>query len=167
MPNASSTKLVKSTAPVPEHSGREISDREAQLIADILREFSQFQVWRNTTGQHCEEIAELILPTSRNTFHYGNFNWPGMKKAQQQVDSTGALALHRFCAIADSLVTPRVLALARWIAGYYCCPVEVALKSVLPEAVRREEPGWRERLFVRVLAPSAVTAISGIEYRRG
>ena len=53
-----------------------------------------------------------------------------------------------------SLVTPRVLDLARWIAGYYCCAPETALKSVLPEAVRREEAGWRERLHVRALAPS-------------
>jgi primosomal protein N' (replication factor Y) len=51
----------------------------------------------------------------------------------------------------QSSVTPKVLELARWIAGYYCCPVEVALKSVLPEAVRREEAGWRERLSVRAL----------------
>ena len=52
---------------------------------------------------------------------------------------------------AQSPVTPKVLALARWIADYYCCPVEIALKSVLPEAVRREQDGWRERLFVRAL----------------
>jgi primosomal protein N' (replication factor Y) (superfamily II helicase) len=52
---------------------------------------------------------------------------------------------------AQSLVTPKVLSLARWIADYYCCPVEVALKSVLPEAVRKEKEGWRERLFVRAL----------------
>ena len=51
----------------------------------------------------------------------------------------------------QALVTPKVLALARWIAGYYCCPVEIALKSVLPDAVRKEEEGWRERLFVRAL----------------
>lgn len=50
----------------------------------------------------------------------------------------------------QALLTPRVLALARWIAGYYCCPVETALKSALPETVRREAPGWRERLQVRV-----------------
>src|SRR5436190_14518668 len=37
---------------------------------------------------------------------------------------------------AQSQITPNVLQLARWIADYYCCPVEVALKSVLPEAVR-------------------------------
>jgi primosomal protein N' (replication factor Y) len=53
----------------------------------------------------------------------------------------------------QSLVTPRVLELARWIAEYYCCPVETALKSVLPEAVRKEEDGWRERLHVHALTP--------------
>src|SRR2546421_4660562 len=52
----------------------------------------------------------------------------------------------------QSLVTPQVLQLARWIADYYCCPVEIALKSVLPDAVRKEQEGWRERLFVRALA---------------
>ena len=51
----------------------------------------------------------------------------------------------------QSLVTARVLQLARWIAGYYCCAPEIALKSVLPEVVRREQDGWRERLFVRLL----------------
>src|SRR6266478_2440438 len=50
---------------------------------------------------------------------------------------------------AQSLVTPGVLKLARWMGEYYCCAPEVALKSVLPEAVRHEEAGWRERLFVR------------------
>jgi primosomal protein N' (replication factor Y) len=52
---------------------------------------------------------------------------------------------------AQTLVTPKVLQLARWIADYYCCAPETALKSVLPEAVRKEDAGWRERLFVRVL----------------
>jgi primosomal protein N' (replication factor Y) len=51
---------------------------------------------------------------------------------------------------AQTLVTPKVLKLARWIGEYYCCAPEIALKSVLPEAVRKEDAGWRERLFVRV-----------------
>src|SRR6266404_5052877 len=51
----------------------------------------------------------------------------------------------------QSLVTPKVLQLARWIADYYCCPVEIALKSVLPDVVRKEKEGWRERLVVRAL----------------
>src|ERR1700759_1885558 len=52
---------------------------------------------------------------------------------------------------AQTLVTPKVLRLARWIGEYYCCAPEIALKSVLPEAVRNEDAGWRERLTVRVL----------------
>jgi primosomal protein N' (replication factor Y) len=52
---------------------------------------------------------------------------------------------------AQTLVTPKVLKLARWIADYYCCAPEVALKSVLPDAVRQEQAGWREMLFVNAL----------------
>ncbi|MCL5096557.1 MAG: primosomal protein N', partial [Candidatus Omnitrophica bacterium] len=51
------------------------------------------------------------------------------------------------------MITPRVLELARWIADYYCCPLEWALKSVLPEAVRKEQEGWRQRLYVHALPP--------------
>jgi primosomal protein N' (replication factor Y) len=58
---------------------------------------------------------------------------------------------------AQTLVTPKVLKLARWIGEYYCCPPEIALKSVLPEAVRKEEAGWRERLYVRALTVSGET----------
>jgi hypothetical protein len=91
----------------PVRAGRQVSDAERELVTALMREFTQATVWRNTTAMRCEEIAELIDPNSRNTFMYGNFNWPGGKKTQQQVDATGALALHRFCAIAESLVTPR------------------------------------------------------------
>src|SRR5229473_3113788 len=52
---------------------------------------------------------------------------------------------------AETLVTPKILKLARWIGEYYCCAPETALKSVLPEAVRHEQAGWRERLVVRAL----------------
>ncbi len=51
----------------------------------------------------------------------------------------------------QTLVTPKILKLARWLGEYYCCAPEVALKCVLPEAVRHEQAGWRERLFVRVV----------------
>jgi Bacteriophage head to tail connecting protein len=107
MQNVSSSDVAPYVGATLTTASRVISDREAAIVTGILREFSQFQVARTTLAGHCEEIAELILPTSRNTFYYQNYNTPGAKKTQQQVDSTGALALHRFCAIADSLVTPR------------------------------------------------------------
>ena len=55
---------------------------------------------------------------------------------------------------AQTLITPKILKLARWIGDYYCCAPETALKSVLPEAVRHEQAGWKERLYVRALAVS-------------
>ncbi len=53
-------------------------------------------------------------------------------------------------------INAQVLKIARWIADYYCCPPEVALKSIVPKAVRREKEGWQHHLFVR-LAPCART----------
>ena len=52
---------------------------------------------------------------------------------------------------AQALVTPGILELARWLSQYYCCAPAVALKSVLPEAVRHTQAGWRELLYVRAL----------------
>ena len=101
MPSVSSTDIV------PVGRFRTISDREQGIVAATLREFGQYQTRRSMFAGQWEEVAQLILPNSRNTFFYQNYNTPGVKKTQQQVDATGALALHRFCAIADSLVTPR------------------------------------------------------------
>ncbi len=80
---------------------------EEEILDIIFQLWSHAQLWRNTFAAHWEEVAELILPTSRNTFYYGNFNWPGQKKTDRQVDANGMLALHRFGAICDSLLTPR------------------------------------------------------------
>jgi len=52
---------------------------------------------------------------------------------------------------AQSMVTPKVMKLARWIGDYYCCAPETALKSVLPQAVRKEKEGWKESLFVSLV----------------
>jgi primosomal protein N' (replication factor Y) len=61
----------------------------------------------------------------------------------------------------QSHVTPKILALARWLADYYCCAPETALKTVLPQAVRKEKEGWREQLFVRALpAPETKPKLS-------
>lgn len=86
---------------------RIIPDREQQQVQDTLRLFDELTVYRNVFAAQWEEAAQLIDPDSRNTFFYGSYNFPGTKKTQQQIDSTGALALQQFCAICDSLVTPK------------------------------------------------------------
>jgi len=45
--------------------------------------------------------------------------------------------------IAESL-----LKLARWMADYYCAPVELAVQAVLPGAVRSQSAKFKEQLFV-------------------
>src|ERR1700682_4461919 len=82
-------------------------DYEEEVVRNRLQGFGQLNLWRSTTAAHWEEIAELIDPASRNTFMYGNFNWPGQKKTDRQVDASGMMALGRFTAIVDSLTTPR------------------------------------------------------------
>src|ERR1700743_1808316 len=107
MQNAYSTEIASQGTGLAIRTPRRVSDRERAIVAGIMREFGQYQVRRSMFAGQWEEVAQLILPTSRNTFYYQTYNTPGQKRTQQQVDATGALALHRFCAIADSLVKPR------------------------------------------------------------
>jgi len=86
---------------------RDIPDWEAEQVQETMRLFSDLQVYRNVHAGQWEEGARLVLPTSKNTFYFGSYNFPGQKKTQEQIDATGMLALHRFCAICDSLVTPK------------------------------------------------------------
>lgn len=74
---------------------------------ETMREFASLQTYRAQFASQWEEAAELVLPTSRNTFFYGSYNFPGQKKTDRQVDAHAMLALWRFAAILDSLLTPR------------------------------------------------------------
>ncbi len=85
---------------------RRQTDYEEKLVSETLREFTELQQWRFVFGSHWEEVAELIDPTQRNTFQYGNYNSPGQKKTDRQVDATGMMALSRFTTICNDLITP-------------------------------------------------------------
>ena len=87
--------------------GAQQDERVIKIVEESLMEFSQLQIMRNVFASQWEEIAELIFPTSRNTFNYGSYNFPGQKKTDRQIDATGMVALDRFAAICDSLLTPR------------------------------------------------------------
>jgi hypothetical protein len=101
---------LSSTSPtmVDQKIRRVPTQREQEVVKDILQEFSQMTTYRNSGfAMQCEEVAALIHPNSRNTFYYGSYNSPGQKKTHQQIDSSGMMALHRFGAICDSMVTPQ------------------------------------------------------------
>jgi len=84
-----------------------MTSEDEKIVHESYTEFMQLQVYRAVFGAHWEEVAEIVLPTSRNTFFYGNYNFPGQKKTDRQVDATAMMALSRFGAILDSLLTPR------------------------------------------------------------
>src|SRR5437764_3615502 len=43
-----------------------------------------------------------------------------------------------------------LLELARWIANYYCCPIEAVMRSLLPQVIRRAEVGWKKQQFIEI-----------------
>ena len=79
---------------------------EEECAYQVKQKFMQEATWRNMYAQQWEEVSETIFPDQRNTFYYGSYNFPGMKKTDRQVDASGMLALWRFAAICDSLLTP-------------------------------------------------------------
>lgn len=52
------------------------------------------------------------------------------------------------------LVLPALLRLAEWISDYYCCPREVAIRSVLPVVIRDAKISHKEKSIVRLPRPS-------------
>jgi primosomal protein N' (replication factor Y) len=99
-----------------------------------------------------EELEETIAVGSRVKVPFGPRQMLGLVTALiKESTHTNLKSISKVIG-KQSLVTPKVLQLARWISEYYCCPPEIALKSVLPEAVRKEKEGWKERLYVRLLA---------------
>lgn len=85
---------------------RQQSQREMDIVMEILREFSEDMTWRATFAMQWEEAALLVAPEHSNTFFQGSWNWPGQKKTYLQVDASGMMAAQRFGAICNSLLTP-------------------------------------------------------------
>ncbi len=97
------------------------------------------------------ELAGQIEVGSRVQVPFGARKIPGTVTALAEESAHSRLKPILKVIGTHSLVTPKVLKLARWIGEYYCCAPETALKSVLPEAIRKEKDGWKKQLFVRAL----------------
>lgn len=51
---------------------------------------------------------------------------------------------------AEPILSPLLLKLGAWMADYYCCSIEQAMKAVLPNVIRKAEVGHQTRLFARL-----------------
>lgn len=79
-----------------------------------------------------------------------------------QSDAKGIRPIERVVGERPAL-SPLLIRLAHWIAGYYCCSVEVAMRSVLPQVIREAEVGFKTQRFARLAAPLPQEALAALE----
>src|SRR5712691_8372175 len=63
------------------------------------------------------------------------------------------------------VLSPNLIELARWMANYYCCPIETVMRSLLPQVIRRAEIGWKKQLFVSPARPATAEEIEKLRRR--
>jgi len=64
---------------------------------------------------------------------------------------------------ADPILSPVLLKLGAWIADYYCCSIEAALRSVLPQVIRKAEVGHKTQLFARLAREIPAEELEALE----
>ena len=75
---------------------------------DIIKRYEQLEAMRGTWETHWTEIADRVLPRYSDTMYRSDMNITrGEKRTEQMLDSTAALALERFAAAMESMLTPR------------------------------------------------------------
>ena len=68
------------------------------------------------------------------------------------LEETGAEGIRPIEALVGEkpALSARLIELARWMATYYCCPIEAVMRTLLPQVIRRAEISWKKQLFVKV-----------------
>ena len=84
------------------------SKQEKDKTEELVEDFNRLRGDRGVWESHWREIAERMYPSHKDLFtSQGSSQTKGDKRNQERFDSTGLLALKRFGAILDSLLTPR------------------------------------------------------------
>jgi primosomal protein N' (replication factor Y) len=65
----------------------------------------------------------------------------------------------------EPVLNPALLQLARWMAEYYCCSLEAAIRSVLPQVIRKSEMTHQQRQVVRLCRLPSVEEWAALEKR--
>ena len=63
------------------------------------------------------------------------------------------------------ILSEPLLELARWLANYYCCPIEAVMRSLLPQVIRRAEVGWKKQQFIEIVSTVTSEATEGLRRR--
>jgi hypothetical protein len=82
--------------------------KKSNLAADIIADYQRMSGTRGNFESHWQEVAERMIPNHSQQFLNRGMNYTeGNKRTQELYDSTAMIALNRFAAILDSLLTPR------------------------------------------------------------
>ena len=80
----------------------------SELVDREIAEFEAAASNRGTFEGHWEEVAQLVMPSYSGSFqNSGEPTTPGAKRTQSLYDSTAPIALPRFAAVMESMLTPR------------------------------------------------------------
>lgn len=112
---------------------------------DLKQRFDGLRQHRGTLDAHLQEVAERVLP--RHADFQDRLRVEGEKRTDKQYDATAALALERFAAAMEMLLTPRA---SKWHD----------LRAAVPEIdedddVRRYLDSVRDLLFKLRYSPKA------------
>lgn len=63
------------------------------------------------------------------------------------------------------VLSAHLIELARWMATYYCCPIETVMRSLLPQVIRRAEVSWKKQLFVSLVRAATPEELQNLRKR--
>lgn len=79
-------------------------------------------------------------------------------------DARGMRELHDLVS-EKPMIRPVILEMARWMADYYCCPTEAAIRTVLPQVVREAQVGHKELNAVEMAREISAEELAQLEKR--
>ena len=97
-----------------------------------------------------EAVAALLQPGSRVRVPVRTRT--ALATVIELLDETDVPGVKLISAVvsAEPILSPLLLKLGAWMADYYCCSIEQAMKAVLPNVIRKAEVGHQTRLFARL-----------------
>ena len=81
-------------------------DRNKVLVDKLLGQFEYLVTKRGIWESHWQEVAQRVLPYYENSFYQQGNMTPGVKRGQEQYDTTATTALFRLAAAHESMITP-------------------------------------------------------------
>lgn len=114
-----------------------------------------------------EELQSRVVVGSRVRLPFRNRAALGTVVDLPETSAVPAASLRPLTEVVGDrpVVSATLIELARWMADYYCCPVEAAMRSVLPQVIRDADLEHKKRLFARLARPVTPEEIAAVRKR--